>query len=63
MRGGRRKDIVISIRIPEWLKEEMESININWSEYIRSAIEERVNREKMRSIWREIEDLKNQFER
>ena len=49
---------MISIRIPAWLKEEMEKTSINWSEYLRKSIEERVKIEKMKKIWNEIEILK-----
>lgn len=39
-----KRDVVISIRIPKWLKEEMDRIDINWSEYIRDSIEKSFNR-------------------
>ncbi len=52
-----KKGVIISIRIPHWLKEEMDAIDINWSEYIRQAIEERVKLEKAKRVWKRIEEL------
>ncbi len=53
-----KKDVIISIRIPEWLKAEMEKTDINWSEYIRGKIEERIKLEKLSSILSAIEEIK-----
>ncbi len=56
--GKEKKDVIISLRIPEKLKDEMSKLNINWSEYLRKAIEDKICREKMKMIWSKIEDLK-----
>ncbi|MDT7886503.1 MAG: hypothetical protein RQ968_03940 [Thermoproteota archaeon] len=37
---------VISIRIPKELKIEMEKYDVNWPEYIREAIEEKIKQVK-----------------
>jgi len=58
-----RKDVVISIRIPKWLKEEMDRIDINWSEYIRDSIEKKVLTEELKKIWNQIETLKDSMNR
>ncbi len=55
----KKKDVIISLRVPERLKEEMSKVEVNWSEYLRKAIEDKISREKMKKIWSEIEDLKN----
>ena len=39
---------MVSIRVPEDLKEEMSRLGLGWADYIRQAIEERVKAEKMR---------------
>ncbi len=57
--ASKRKLVTISVRIPEWLKKEMDDVGINWSEYIRGAIEKRVALEKLKRIWEEIEEIKN----
>ncbi len=56
--GKEKKDVIISLRIPRKLKEEMSKLNVNWSEYIREAIEYKISMEKMKRIWVEIENLK-----
>ncbi len=56
-----KKDVIISLRVPERLKEEMSKIEINWSEYLRKAIEDKICKERMKKIWSEIEDLKDRF--
>lgn len=56
-----RKDVIISLRVPERLKEEMGKIDVNWSEYLRKAIEDKIYKERMKKIWSEIEDLKDSF--
>jgi len=62
MGEGRKKDIIISLRVPEKLKEEMSKVNVNWSEYLRKAIEDKISREKMKRIWNEIESLRDKIE-
>lgn len=62
MSEGKKKDIIISLRVPEKLKEEMNKINVNWSEYLRKAIEDKISREKMKKIWNEIESLRDKVE-
>lgn len=58
-----KKDVVISIRIPKWLKEEMDRIDINWSEYIRDSIEKKVSIEELKKIWGQIETIKDSMNR
>ncbi len=61
MSEGKKKDIIISLRVPEKLKEEMSKVNVNWSEYLRKAIEDKISKEKMKKIWNEIESLKDKI--
>ncbi len=56
----RLSDLVV-IRVPKKLKEEMKKININWSEYLRRQIEERIRKEKLKKLWKEIEEIKNKI--
>lgn len=58
-----KNNVTISIRIPHNLKEEMGKIKINWSEYIRSAIEDKIREEKLKKLWKEIESVKNEVKR
>ena len=38
---------VVSVRIPKELKEEMSKLDLDWADYLRGAIEEKVKAEKM----------------
>jgi len=51
----------VVIRVPKKLKEEMKKININWSAYLRQQIERKIKREKLKKLWREIEEIKNRI--
>ncbi len=55
--NNEKKAVIISLRIPAWLKHEMDKVDINWSEYIRQSIEERIKLEKAKRVWREIETI------
>jgi len=56
-----KKDVIISLRVPEKLKEEMSKVDVNWSDYLRKAIEDKISREKMKRIWSEIENIKDRM--
>ncbi|MHA1505996.1 MAG: type II toxin-antitoxin system VapB family antitoxin [Candidatus Asgardarchaeia archaeon] len=50
---------VVSIRVPKKLKEEMKKVNINWSKYLRSVIEEKIRRIRMEEASRKIDEIRN----
>ncbi|AMM53282.1 type II toxin-antitoxin system VapB family antitoxin [Pyrococcus kukulkanii] len=51
---------VLSIRIPDDLKEKMKEFDINWSEEIRKFIKERIEyEERKRTLEKALELLKN----
>ena len=50
---------VVSIRIPKKLKEEMKKVNVNWSRYLRSVIEEKIRQIKMEEASRKIDEIRN----
>ncbi len=50
---------IIAVRVPKRLKEEMKKVQeVNWSEVLRQAIEEKIRREKLRELGRSIDQLK-----
>jgi len=52
---------VVVIRVPSELKEEMKKLNINWSQYLREKIEEKIRREKLKVLWSKIEEIKKKI--
>ena len=49
---------VVSVRVPRALKEEMSRLDLDWAEYLRAAIEEKVNAERMKQACKIMDDLR-----
>jgi hypothetical protein len=50
---------VVSVRIPDKLKREMERLkDVDWPALLKSTIESRVRREKLKQVWKDTEKLK-----
>ena len=50
---------VVSVRVPEHLKKEMEKLkDVDWPALLKSAIEERLKREKLKTLWKDVEGLR-----
>ena len=52
------KSVVISVRIPEELKEELEKYNIDEAEVIRRALVNEVKKAKAKELEKEAEEIK-----
>ncbi len=50
--------VVLSVRIPRRLKEELDRLGVNYSEAIRGYLEELVRREKARRLMERIEEFR-----
>ncbi len=55
--------VVISVRVPRRLKEELERLGINYSEAVREFLEELVRRERARRLRERMEALKRSIGR
>jgi hypothetical protein len=49
---------VVSVRIPKELKEEMSKLDLDWADYLRAVIEEKVKTERMRQASRVMDELR-----
>jgi len=49
---------VVSVRIPKELKEEMSKLDLDWADYLRQVIEEKVKTERMRQASRVMDELR-----
>jgi hypothetical protein len=50
---------VVSVRVPERLRREMERLkDVDWSALLKSAIEERLKRETLKTMWKDVEELR-----
>lgn len=48
---------IVAVRVPEEIKKKMRDVPEDWSEYIRKAIEERINIEERKRILREVKEI------
>ncbi|MCG2782822.1 MAG: hypothetical protein L6243_04460 [Candidatus Altiarchaeales archaeon] len=46
---------IVSIRVPKDLKKSMASMNINWSSYLREAIDKKIREHRMERIGRRMD--------
>jgi negative regulator of sigma E activity len=50
---------VVSLRVPDELKKEMDRLkDVDWPALLKSAIEDRVKRERLKTLWKDVEKLK-----
>lgn len=49
---------VITVKIPSDLKEKMRRVKINWSEYIRNAIQRKLEEEKRRTASAKLDEIR-----
>lgn len=50
---------MVSVRVPSKLKDEMRRLRIDWAEFLRRAIEERVREERMKEACQAIDDIRS----
>ncbi|MEW6676113.1 MAG: hypothetical protein AB1348_08985 [Nitrospirota bacterium] len=48
---------IVAVRVPEEIKKKMKEIPEDWSDYLRKAIEDRIEREKNKKILRDLKQL------
>jgi len=49
--------VVIGVRVPRWVKEELERLGIDYAREVREYLLRRVREERARRLMREIDDL------
>ena len=55
--------VVVSVRIPRWLKEELEKYGINIAEVIRRSLLEEIERIEREEIEKQLDILRNKLRR
>lgn len=48
----------VSVKVPEEIKELMKEVDVNWSEYLRGVIEERVRMEMAKKALRRLDEIR-----
>ncbi|MFQ6086358.1 MAG: hypothetical protein ACE5OY_08910 [Candidatus Bathyarchaeia archaeon] len=51
---------IITVKVPKELKEKMKTIDMNWSEYIRTAILRRIEEESMKKASVRLDEIRAQ---
>ncbi|OYT44556.1 MAG: antitoxin [Desulfurococcales archaeon ex4484_42] len=54
---------VISIRIPKWVKDELERLGIKYVDEIREYLIKRVKEERAKKLMKEMDELRNRIKR
>ena len=55
--------VVIGVRVPKWLKDELERLRINYAKEIREYLEKRGREEKLKKILGEIAEIRRRIGR
>ena len=53
----------VSVKVPEEMRKEMKKLDVNWGEYLRAAIAERIRREKAREAAKRLDEIQNRTAR
>lgn len=48
---------IVAVRVPEEIKKKMKDVPEDWSEYIRKAIEDRIDIEERKRILKDVKEL------
>ncbi|MEM1565785.1 MAG: hypothetical protein QW510_01680 [Candidatus Bathyarchaeia archaeon] len=49
---------VITVKIPSDLKEKMKQVKINWSEYIRNAVQKKLEEERKKTASKKLDEIR-----
>jgi hypothetical protein len=49
---------VITVKVPEDLKKQMNQVNINWSEYIRDCVQKKIDEQKMKQASAKLDQIR-----
>ena len=49
---------VITIKVPKELKKQMKQLNINWSQYIRESIQQKVDQQKRKEAFLRLDQIR-----
>jgi post-segregation antitoxin (ccd killing protein) len=52
------KASVITVKVPEELKRRMKQIKVNWSEYIRNAIQKKLEEQRMKAASAKLDEIR-----
>lgn len=52
------EEAVVTVRVPRELKEEMNRIKVNWSQYIRDSIQHKIDEQSMKEASAKLDEIR-----
>lgn len=52
------KAAIVTVKVPNELKKKMKQVNVNWSEYIRDAIQKKLEKQKLKEASVKIDEIR-----
>jgi hypothetical protein len=49
---------IITVKVPEDLKKQMNQVNINWSQYIRDCVQKKIDEQKMKQASAKLDQIR-----
>ncbi|MGO8805416.1 MAG: hypothetical protein ACLQO7_02280 [Candidatus Bathyarchaeia archaeon] len=56
--ADQEKVVVITVRVPKALKKDMQKIDVNWSQYIRECLQNKINEQKKREAFDKLDEIR-----
>jgi len=50
--------VVITVKVPKALKKDMQKIDVNWSQYIRECLQNKINEQKKREAFHKLDEIR-----
>ncbi len=50
--------VVITVKVPKALKKDMQKIDVNWSQYIRECLQNKINEQKKREAFDKLDEIR-----
>ena len=49
---------VITVKVPQSMRREMKKIDLNWSQYIRECLQDRIDEQKKREAFEKLDEIR-----
>jgi conjugal transfer/entry exclusion protein len=50
--------VVITVKVPKALKKDMQKIDVNWSQYIRECLQNKINEQKKKEAFNKLDEIR-----
>jgi len=56
---GQEEVELITVKIPKAMKQDMKKIELNWSQYIRECLQEKIDEQKKKEAFEKLDQIRN----